>query len=284
MKLLRFGPKGAERPGILDGDGCIRDLSGIIPDLDAHTLAELKRLHMLPLDSLPRASPDVRIGAPIARAGKIVCVGLNYIDHAHETGQAIPREPILFLKAPSSITGPNDDVVLPPGAEKGDWEVELGIVLAREARYVPVASAIDYIAGACVINDVSERSYQLERGGQWDKGKGCDSFCPLGPYLVTLDEIDRLDDLRLWCNVNGRTVQDGNTRTMIFDVPFLIHYISQFMSLQAGDVISTGTPPGVGMGMKPPQWLREGDVMELGIEGLGTQRQRVVRHSAEARA
>jgi ureidoglycolate lyase/2,4-diketo-3-deoxy-L-fuconate hydrolase len=284
MKLLRFGPRGEERPGILDSTGRIRDLAGVVADLDAHTLAGLKHLRLPTIDSLPLVSPNVRIGSPIARAGKIVCVGLNYIDHAHETGQAIPREPILFLKAPSSITGPNDDVVLPPGAEKGDWEVELGIVIARQARYVPVASAMDYIAGACVINDVSERSYQLERGGQWDKGKGCDTFCPLGPYLVTLDEIERLHDLRLWCNVNGRTVQDGNTRTMIFDVPFLVHYISQFMSLQPGDVISTGTPPGVGMGMKPPQWLREGDTMELGIEGLGTQRQRVVRYSAEAQA
>lgn len=284
MKLLRFGPSGEERPGILDSTGGIRDLSEVVADFDVDSLAELKQLRLPPVDSLPLVSPDVRIGAPIARVGKIVCVGLNYIDHAHETGQAIPREPILFLKAPSSITGPNDDVVLPPGAEKGDWEVELGIVIAREARYVPVASAADYIAGVCVINDVSERSYQLERGGQWDKGKGCDTFCPLGPYLVTLDEIERLHDLRLWCNVNGRTVQDGNTRTMIFDVPFLVHYISQFMSLQPGDVISTGTPPGVGMGMKPPQWLREGDTMELGIEGLGTQRQRVVRYSAEAQA
>ncbi|MFC4312077.1 fumarylacetoacetate hydrolase family protein [Steroidobacter flavus] len=282
MKLLRFGPKGSERPGLLDGEGCIRDLSGVVSDIDARTLADLQRLRVPPVDSLPIVSPDVRIGAPVAGVGKIVCVGLNYSDHARETGQAIPREPILFLKASSSIVGPNDDVILPPGAKKGDWEVELGIVIAREARYVPLANAMEYVAGACVVNDVSERSYQLERGGQWDKGKGCDTFCPLGPYLVTLDEIPRLDDLRMWCTVNGRTVQDGNTRTMIFDVPYLVHYISQFMSLQPGDVISTGTPPGVGMGMKPPQWLEEQDLMELGIEGLGTQRQRVVRYTAEA--
>lgn len=284
MKLLRFGPKGRERPGVLDADGGIRDLSGLIPDFQPQTLAALPSLRLPLMESLPLANTDVRIGAPVARVGKIVCVGLNYSDHARETGQAIPSEPILFLKAPSSIAGPNDDVVLPPDASKGDWEVELGIVIAREARYVPLASALDYVAGACVINDVSERSYQLERGGQWDKGKGCDTFCPMGPYLVTLDEIERLDDLRLWCNMNGRTVQDGNTRTMIFDVPHLVHYISQFMSLQPGDVISTGTPPGVGMGMKPPQYLQENDIMELGIEGLGTQRQRVVRYAAEARS
>jgi ureidoglycolate lyase/2,4-diketo-3-deoxy-L-fuconate hydrolase len=284
MKLLRFGPKGGERPGLLDGEGRIRDLSGVVADIDARTLPDLQRLRVPSIDSLPIVNADVRIGAPVAGVGKIICVGLNYSDHARETGQAIPREPILFLKATSSIVGPNDDVVLPPGAEKGDWEVELGIVIAREARYVPLASAMDYVAGACVVNDVSERSYQLERGGQWDKGKGCDTFCPLGPYLVTLDAVPRLDDLRMWCTVNGRTVQDGNTRTMIFDVPYLVHYISQFMSLQPGDVISTGTPPGVGMGMKPPQWLKEQDIMELGIEGLGTQRQRVVRHTAEARS
>lgn len=284
MKLLRFGPKGHERPGILDAEGRIRDLSAVLPEVDGATLAELPRLQVPSADRLPLVNSNVRIGAPIAGVGKIVCVGLNYSDHAHETGQAIPREPILFLKATSSIVGPNDDVVLPPGAEKGDWEVELGIVIGREARYVSLAAAMDYVAGVCVVNDVSERSYQLERGGQWDKGKGCDTFCPLGPHLVSVDEIKRLNRLRLWCKVNGRTVQDGNTSTMIFDVPYLVHYISQFMSLQPGDVISTGTPPGVGMGMKPPQWLQEDDVMELGIEGLGTQRQRVFRHSGEARA
>jgi 2-keto-4-pentenoate hydratase/2-oxohepta-3-ene-1,7-dioic acid hydratase in catechol pathway len=278
MKLLRFGPKGHERPGVIDASGRIRDLSSVVADIDADTL---QRLRTLSVKDFPIVDPDVRLGAPIAAVGKIVCVGLNYADHANETGQQIPREPILFLKATSSIVGPNDDVVLPPGAYKGDWEVELGVVIAREARYVPLSSAMEYVAGVCIINDVSERSYQLERGGQWDKGKGCDSFCPLGPWLVTLDEAGDLHQLRLWCKVNGVTMQEGNTRTMIFDVPYLVHYISQFMSLQPGDVISTGTPPGVGMAMKPPRWLGEGDVMELGIEGLGSQRQRVTRYRVE---
>ena len=281
MKLLRFGPKGAERPGLLDSADGIRDLSQVVRDIDEATLAnELPRLRALNVHSLPVVDASVRIAAPIARAGKVVCIGLNYADHARETGQAIPAEPVIFLKAASSIVGPNDDVVLPPGAQKGDWEVELGVVIAREARYVAVENALEYVAGVCVINDVSERSYQLERGGQWDKGKGCDTFCPIGPYLVTLDEAGDLRGLRLWCKVNGISVQDGNTANMVFDVPHLVHYVSQFMSLQPGDVISTGTPPGVGMGMKPPQWLKENDVIELGIEGLGVQRQRVVRYGA----
>ncbi len=268
MKLLRFGPKGRERPGVLDTDGRIRDLSGVVADIDARDAAPTcSGCESAAIDSLPIAADEVRIGAPVAGVGKIICVGLNYSDHARETGRRSRASPFCFSKRSSSIVGPNDDVVLPPGAEKGDWEVELGIVIAREARYVPLANALDYVAGACVVNDVSERSYQLERGGQWDKGKGCDTFCPLGPYLVTLEEIERLDDLRMWCTVNGRTVQDGNTRTMIFDVPYLVHYISQFMSLQPGDVISTGTPPGVGMGMKPPQWL-EG----TGHHGIGHRR------------
>ena len=279
MKLLRFGPKGAERPGMLDASGQIRDLSRVVTDIDANTLATgLPRLQALSVDHLPIVSSDIRLGPPIAHIGKVVCVGLNYADHARESGLPIPAEPVLFMKATSSINGPDDDVVLPPGAEKGDWEVELGIVIAREARYVPLASAMEYVAGVCIVNDVSERNYQLERGGQWDKGKGCDTFCPIGPYLVTLDEVGDLARLRLWCKVSGSVVQDGNTSTMIFGVAHLVHYISQFMSLQPGDVISTGTPPGVGMGMKPPKWLREGDVMELGIDGLGVQRQRVVRY------
>ena len=281
MKLLRFGAKGSERPGLLDASGGIRDLCGIIDDVNPATLAtQLGRLRLLAPDRLPLVEGDVRIAEPIANVGKIICVGLNYADHAHETGQAIPQEPILFLKATSSITGPYDDVILPPGAQKCDWEVELAVVISREARYVRTEEALDYVAGVCVMNDVSERSYQLERGGQWDKGKGCDSFGPIGPYLVSLDTAGDLKNLRLWCTVNGRTVQNGSTRTMIFDVPHLVHYISQFMSLQPGDVISTGTPPGVGMGMKPPQWLQEGDVIELGIDGLGCQKQRVVRHPA----
>lgn len=277
MKLLRFGARNGERPGMLDREGRIRDISGVVADIDPAALSDLRGVDP---ETLPLVPEGVRIGPPVPRVGKIVCVGLNYADHAAETGQAVPEEPILFLKATSSLVGPNDEVILPPDAFKGDWEVELGVVIGREARYVPRDEALDHVAGVCVINDLSERSFQLERGGQWDKGKGCDTFCPIGPWLVTLDEVGDLGDLRLWCRVNGETMQDGNTRTMIFGVAELVHYISQFMSLQPGDVISTGTPPGVGMGMTPPRWLAEGDVIELGIEGLGQQRQRVVRHRA----
>jgi ureidoglycolate lyase/2,4-diketo-3-deoxy-L-fuconate hydrolase len=283
MKLLRFGPKGHERPGILDSAGRIRDLSAQIGDIDGRTLeTELPRLRALSPAALPLVDSSVRVGPAVAQVGKIVCVGLNYADHAHETGQAVPAEPILFLKATSSIVGPFDDIVLPPGSQKGDWEVELGVVIGRTTRYVSREDALEHVAGVCVINDVSERSYQLERGGQWDKGKGCDTFCPLGPWLVTLDEAGDLGSLDLWCKVDGQTMQHGNTRTMIFDVAHLVHYTSQFMSLQAGDIISTGTPPGVGMSMKPPRWLRENDIVELGIAGLGEQRQRVVRYRGNA--
>jgi len=276
VKLLRFGPAGQERAGILDEGGRIRDASLIVPDFDAPAIAEaLQLLRGVSPTSLPIVAGDERIGPPLRGVGKIVCVGLNYVDHARETGQASPTEPILFLKATSSIVGPNDDIVLPPGAQKCDWEVELGVVIGKEARYVPREDAMEHVAGLCVINDVSERSYQLERGGQWDKGKGCDTFCPMGPCIATLDELGALHRLRLWCKVNGRFVQDGNTRDMIFDVPFLVHYTSQFMSLQPGDVISTGTPHGVGMAMTPPQWLRDGDEVELGITGLGMQHQHV---------
>ena len=279
MKLIRFGPAGQERPGLLDEGGRIRDVSLVVPDFESQALAEvLQSLHGVSPTSLPIVASHERIGPPLRGIGKIVCVGLNYVDHARETGQAPPAEPILFLKATSSIVGPNDDIVLPPGAEKCDWEVELGVVIGREARYVARETAMDHVAGFCVINDVSERSYQLERGGQWDKGKGCDTFCPIGPVIATPDELGALGSLRLWCKVNGRFVQDGNTRDMIFDVPFLVHYTSQFMSLQPGDVLSTGTPHGVGMGMRPPQWLRDGDEVELGITGLGMQHQRVKHH------
>ena len=281
MKLLRIGPRGAERTAIVDRHGGIRDASALVPDLVARDLpAALARLHAADVESLPLVGGDFRIGAPLRDIGKIVCVGLNYIDHARETGQAPPREPILFLKATSSIVGPNDAIELPPDAQKGDWEVELGVVIGSETRRVPLDRAMEKIAGYCIINDVSERSYQLERGGQWDKGKGCDTFGPLGPWLVTADEVPDPHDLRLECRVNGRVMQSGNTRDMIFDVPFLVHYINQFMSLQPGDVISTGTPHGVGMAMKPPQWLREGDVVELAIDKLGAQRQRVIRQGA----
>jgi len=279
MKLLRYGPIGRERPALMDAAGIIRDVAAIVPDFRAANLAAaIAALRGVAAESLPRIDDGERIGPPLQGVGKIVCVGLNYVDHARETGQAPPREPILFLKATSSIVGPNDDIVLPPDAQKGDWEVELGVVIGAEARYVPLERALDHVAGYCVINDVSERSYQIERGGQWDKGKGCDTFCPIGPYLVTTDEIADFRTLQLECRVNDRVVQSGNTRDMIFDVPFLVHYISQFMSLQPGDVISTGTPHGVGMGMKPPQWLQEGDVVELAIASLGAQRQRVERY------
>lgn len=276
MKLLRYGNRGFERPGLLDAGGRIRDLSAVVDDLSPKTLrTRLSVLKAVDVELLPVVEPGVRLAEPVAKVGKMICVGLNYADHARETGQEPPKEPVLFLKATSSIGGPCDDIVLPPGSSKVDWEVELGVVIGREARYVSVQSALDHVAGLCVVNDVSERSFQLERGGQWDKGKGCDSFGPIGPYLVTLDEVESLGELGLWCEVNGRRVQNGNTRTMIFDVPFLVHYISHFMSLQPGDIISTGTPPGVGMGMRPPQWLKDGDTVELGIDGLGRQRQKV---------
>jgi ureidoglycolate lyase/2,4-diketo-3-deoxy-L-fuconate hydrolase len=278
MKLMRYGPPGKERAAMLDAQGRVRDLSSIVADLEAASLVEsIERLRGIDAATLPLAGGDPRIGPPVRGTGKIVCIGLNYLDHARETGQAPPDEPIVFLKATSSIVGPNDDIVLPPDAAKGDWEVELGVVIGREARRASLAAAMDHVAGFCLINDVSERSYQLERGGLWDKGKGCDTFGPLGPWLVTPDDVADFRALGLECRVNGRIVQAGNTRDMIFDVPFLVHYVSQFMSLQPGDVISTGTPHGVGMGMKPPQWLCDGDVVELSIDGLGTQRQRVVR-------
>ncbi|MBS0420111.1 MAG: fumarylacetoacetate hydrolase family protein [Proteobacteria bacterium] len=279
MKLLRYGPIGQERPALMDASGTVRDVAAVVPDFRASNfMVAIAELRGVAAESLPRVDGGERIGPPLQGVGKIVCVGLNYVDHARETGQPAPQEPVLFLKATSSIVGPNDAIVLPPGAQKGDWEVELGVVIGMEARYISLERALDHVAGYCIIDDVSERSYQIERGGQWDKGKGCDTFCPMGPYLVTADEVADFRSLRLECRVNGRVVQSGNTRDMIFDVPFLVHYISQFMSLQPGDVISTGTPHGVGMGMKPPQWLREGDVVELAIDGLGAQRQRVGRY------
>jgi 2-keto-4-pentenoate hydratase/2-oxohepta-3-ene-1,7-dioic acid hydratase in catechol pathway len=217
----------------------------------------------------------VRIAEPVAKVGKFICIGLNYSDHAAEAGMPEPSEPIIFTKATSAIIGPNDTVLLPPGSTKSDWEVELGVVIGKEARYVALEDAMDHVAGLVVVNDLSEREYQLERGGQWDKGKGCDTFGPFGPWLVTLDEVEDVGNLGLWLDVNGKRMQTGNTKSLIFDVPYLVHYVSQFMSLQPGDIISTGTPPGVGMGMKPPVFLKEGDVITLGIEGLGEQRQEV---------
>lgn len=277
MRLLRVGERDRERPALLDSDGGMRDLSALVPDIDPAWLAEggIDRLRTIDPKDLPRISGPVRIGCPVRGIGKYVCVGLNYRDHAAETGQPIPVEPILFMKATSAIGGPDDDILIPPGSQKTDWEVELAIVIGHRARRAPLAHAASHIAGFCISNDVSERAYQLERGGQWDKGKGCDSFGPLGPWLVTADEVPDPQRLAMWLDVNGQRYQNSSTGMMIFDVAFLVHYISQFMTLEPGDVISTGTPPGVGMGLKPPRFLRAGDVVTLGIEGLGEQRQRV---------
>jgi 2-keto-4-pentenoate hydratase/2-oxohepta-3-ene-1,7-dioic acid hydratase in catechol pathway len=279
MKLLRHGAPGQERPGMLDGQGRVRDLSTRVADIagDVLTPAGLARLADIDPGTLPLVEGSVRLGPCVGRVGKMVCVGLNYSDHAAESGMAVPSEPVLFAKATSAICGPNDDVEIPPGALKVDWEVELGVVMGKAARYVSKADALRHVAGYCVVNDVSERAYQLERGGQWDKGKGCDTFGPLGPWLVTRDEVPDAQALDMWLEVDGKRYQDGSTRTMIFDVPTLVSYISQFMSLQPGDVISTGTPPGVGMGQKPnPVYLRAGQTMRLGIGGLGEQMQRSV--------
>ena len=278
MKLLRFGPKGQERPGILDTAGRIRDLSGKVADIDPATLADgLAGLRGIDPEGLPLVEGDVRLAEPVGKVGKFLCLGLNYSDHAAEAGMAIPAEPIIFTKATSAIIGPNDTVLIPPTSVKSDWEVELGVVIGREARYVTKEAALDHVAGLCVVNDLSEREYQLERGGTWDKGKGCDTFGPFGPWLVTLDEVADISNLDLWLDLNGERKQTGNTKTLIFDVPHLVHYVSQFVSLQPGDIISTGTPAGVGMGLKPPRYLAEGDVMTLGISGLGEQRQVVGR-------
>ena len=279
MKLLRYGPKGREKPGLLDKDGKIRDLSAHVPDIAGSVLQpdSLKKLAVLDPSQLPLASGELRIGPCVGKVGKFVCIGLNYADHAAETGAPIPKEPIIFMKATSAIVGPNDEVEIPRGAVKTDWEVELGVVIGRNAKYIPENAAMDYVAGYCVVNDVSEREYQIERGGQWDKGKGCDTFGPTGPWLVTKDEVPDPHNLAMWLDVDGHRYQNGSTRTMIFNVPKLVSYLSHFMSLQPGDVISTGTPPGVGMGQKPnPIYLKAGQTMRLGIEGLGEQQQKVV--------
>jgi 2-keto-4-pentenoate hydratase/2-oxohepta-3-ene-1,7-dioic acid hydratase in catechol pathway len=278
MKLLRYGPLGQERPGLIDSEGRLRDLSAHVADIAGEALLpdSLARLAALDLTTLPLVNGEPRVGACVGNVGKMVCVGLNYSDHAAESNRAVPTEPVLFLKATSAICGPNDDVEIPPGAEKVDWEVELGVVIGKTARYVSKADAMKHVAGYCIVNDVSERAYQLERGGQWDKGKGCDTFGPIGPWLVTRDEVPDAQSLSMWLEVDGKRFQNGSTRTMIFDVPTLVSYISQFMSLQPGDVISTGTPPGVGLGQKPPLYLRVGQTMRLGIAGLGEQLQRTV--------
>ena len=278
MKLVRFGPAGQEKPGIVDGGGRIRDLSGTITDIDGHTLerAGLDRLRALDLDSLPLAPADARIGPCLGRVGNFIAVGLNYADHAAETGAPIPAEPILFNKAPSCIVGPNDTVVIPKASQKTDWEVELAIVIGARASYVHANNALDYVAGYCVCHDVSEREFQTERGGQWMKGKSAETFGPLGPWLVTSDEVQDPQKLSMWLDVNGERMQTGTTETMIFNCAQLVSYISHFMVLEPGDVITTGTPPGVGMGMKPQRYLKPGDVVTLGVKGLGEQRQEVV--------
>lgn len=278
MKLLRYGPAGREKPGLLDADGKIRDLSGQIADVDGQALTSetLGRLAKLDPSTLPIVDGSPRLGCPVGSVSKFVAVGLNYADHAAEANMPLPSEPIIFFKATSCIVGPNDDVILPPGSTKGDWEIELGIVIGRAASYVEEREALDYIAGYCLVNDVSEREYQLERGGTWDKGKGFDTFGPVGPVLVTADELGSPQSLEMWLDVNDQRMQTGNTKTMIFGVATLVSYISRIMSLFPGDIITTGTPPGVGMGKKPaPIYLKPGDVMTLGIEGLGTQRQHV---------
>ena len=278
MKLLRYGPAGHEKPGLLAGDGTIRDLSGVVPDIAGAVLSPegLARIAALDARTLPVVSGEPRLGPCVAGTGKFICIGLNYADHAAETGATVPPEPVVFMKATSAIVGPNDDVEIPRGSEKTDWEVELGVVIGKTAKYVSEADAMSHVAGFCVINDVSERAFQTERSGQWTKGKSCDTFGPTGPWLVTPDEAGDIGDLAMWLEVDGHRYQNGSTRTMVYKVPFLIHYLSQFMSLQPGDIISTGTPPGVGMGQKPPKYLVAGQTIRLGIAGLGEQTQRTV--------
>ncbi len=278
MKLLRYGPAGKERPGLLDNRGQIRDLSAYIADVSGEFLHPemLDKLRQLDTNSLPLIDNPPRIGACVGNVGKFICIGLNYADHAAETGADIPSEPVIFNKWTSAIVGPNDDVEIPRDSRKTDWEVELGVVIGSGGRYISEVDAMSHVAGYCVINDVSEREFQIERGGTWDKGKGCDTFGPIGPWLVTADDIPDPHQLNLWLEVDGKRYQNGNTRTMIFKISEIVSYLSRFMSLQPGDVISTGTPPGVGLGQKPPIYLRAGQVMHLGIEGLGEQRQKTV--------
>jgi 2-keto-4-pentenoate hydratase/2-oxohepta-3-ene-1,7-dioic acid hydratase in catechol pathway len=278
MKLLRIGPRGSEKPGIVDSDGNIRDLSGVVPDIAGETLSNeiLAQLAALDLSSLPLAGNTDRLGPCVAGTGKFICIGLNYADHAAESGMDVPPEPVIFMKATSAICGPNDPVIIPRNSEKTDWEVELGVIIGKRAKYVSQEDAMDYVAGYCVINDVSERTFQIEHAGQWTKGKSADNFGQIGPWLVTKDEVADPQNLKLWLTVNGVSRQDGSTGTMVYGVAHIVAYLSKFMSLHPGDVISTGTPPGVGMGLKPPTYLKPGDVIELGIEGLGGQRQDVI--------
>ncbi|MBF0679465.1 MAG: fumarylacetoacetate hydrolase family protein [Devosia sp.] len=283
MKLLRVGAKGAEKPAILAKDGTVRDLTGVVSDIAGEVLtpAGLAKIAATDIDTLPKLDDGQRIGPCVGSVGKFICIGLNYADHAAESGMPIPKEPIIFMKATSAIIGPNDDVIIPKNSTKPDWEVELGVVIGKEARYVDEADALDHVAGYCLVNDVSEREFQLERGGTWDKGKGNDTFGPIGPWLVTKDEIADVQNLGMWLDVDGKRFQTGSTKTMVFGVAHLVSYVSQFMSLQPGDIISTGTPPGVGMGIKPePIWLKPGNVMRLGIDGLGEQTQNVKAYTA----
>ncbi|MDH4125201.1 MAG: fumarylacetoacetate hydrolase family protein [Gammaproteobacteria bacterium] len=277
MKLLRYGPPGKERPGLLDADGVVRDLSRHIVDITPQQLApeSLKRIAGLDWQSLPEVAEPQRYGPPVHGTRKFLAIGLNYADHAAESNMPIPQEPILFTKATSCIQGPNDDIMLPRNSVKSDWEVELGVVIGSTARYVDEADAMNHVAGFLTVNDLSEREFQLERGSQWDKGKGCDTFGPIGPWLVTCDEVGDPQNLDLWLDVNGKRMQRGNTRTMVFPVANLVSYVSCFLTLEPGDIITTGTPPGVGLGMKPPVFLKAGDTIELGIEKLGVQRQKV---------
>lgn len=279
MKFLRYGPLGSEKPGVLDQEGRIRDISGLTADIDGPFLAgpALQELQAMDLSRLPLVEGQPRLGACVAQIGKFICIGLNYADHAAESNMPIPQEPVVFNKWTSAVVGPNDDVRIPRGSVKTDWEVELGVVIGKTASYIEESEAMDHVAGYCVVNDVSERAYQIERGGTWDKGKGCDTFGPTGPWLVTRDEIPDPHQLKLWLEVDGHRYQNGSTATMIFKVPEIVAYLSRFMTLHPGDVISTGTPPGVGMGVKPePVYLRAGQTMRLGIDGLGEQCQRVV--------
>ncbi|MDD1500133.1 fumarylacetoacetate hydrolase family protein [Agrobacterium sp. CNPSo 3708] len=277
MKLMRVGQPGHEKPAILDAEGKIRDLSAHVKDIGGEAISPegLKKIAALDLSTLPVLTED-RIGACVAGTGKFICIGLNFSDHAAETGAAVPSEPVIFMKATSAIVGPNDNVLIPRGSEKTDWEVELGVVIGKTAKYVSEADALDYVAGYCVSHDVSERAFQTERQGQWTKGKSCDTFGPIGPWLVTKDEITDPQNLGMWLKVNGETMQNGSSKTMVYGVANVVSYLSQFMSLHPGDVISTGTPPGVGLGMKPQRFLKAGDVVELGIEGLGSQKQNFV--------
>ncbi len=276
MRLVRYGESGAEKPGMLDEDGVLRDLSGVVEDIAGAALADSGWRRGLDPASLPRVTGRPRLGPCVGGTGKFIGIGLNYADHAAEAGMEVPAEPVLFLKATSAISGPNDPILLPRGSQKTDWEVELGVVIGRGGKYIDEREALDHVAGYCVVNDVSERAYQIEMAGQWAKGKGCDSFGPIGPWLVTADSVPDPQNLRMWLEVNGRRMQEGSTKTMVYTVPFLVSYLSRFFSLQPGDIITTGTPPGVGMGQKPPRYLRAGDVVRLGIEGLGEQRQEVV--------